>query len=161
MPAKKTSTLISTGTAAKNRKAGFNYAIEETIEAGLILTGAEVKSLRQGRASINEAYAAAQEGGIYLLNATILEYGSIGYVKHTAARPRQLLLHKKEVKRLTGAIARKGYTLIPLELYFNARGIAKVKLGLGVGKNNVDRREDIKKRDWDREKRRLLKGGGF
>lgn len=161
MPEKKTSTLISTGTVAKNRKAGFNYAIEETIEAGLILTGAEVKSLRQGRASINEAYAAAQEGGIYLLNATILEYGSIGYVKHTAARPRQLLLHKKEVKRLTGAIARKGYTLIPLELYFNARGIAKVKLGLGVGKNNVDRREDIKKRDWDREKRRLLKGGGF
>ncbi len=159
MPAKKTSTLISTGTVAKNRKAGFNYAIEETVEAGLILTGAEVKSLRQGRASINEAYAAAQEGGIYLLNATILEYGSIGYMKHTAARPRKLLLHKKEVKRLTGAVARKGYTLIPLELYFNARGIAKIKLGLGVGKNNVDRREDIKKRDWDREKRRLLKGG--
>lgn len=159
MPAKKNSTLISTGTVAKNRKAGFNYAIEETVEAGLILTGAEVKSLRQGRASINEAYAAAQEGGIYLLNATILEYGSIGYMKHTAARPRKLLLHKKEVKRLTGAVARKGYTLIPLELYFNARGIAKIKLGLGVGKNNVDRREDIKKRDWDREKRRLLKGG--
>lgn len=159
MPAKKTSTLISTGTVAKNRKAGFNYAIEETVEAGLILTGAEVKSLRQGRASINEAYAAAQEGGIYLLNATILEYGAIGYMKHTAARPRKLLLHKKEVKRLTGAVARKGYTLIPLELYFNARGIAKIKLGLGVGKNNVDRREDIKKRDWDREKRRLLKGG--
>lgn len=151
--------MISTGTVAKNRKAHFNYAIEETVEAGIVLTGAEVKSLRLGRASINEAYASPQDGGLYLINANILEYGSIGYMKHTAARPRQLLLHKKELKRLIGAVARKGYTLIPLELYFNARGIAKVKIGLGVGKNTVDRREDIKKRDWDREKRRLLKGG--
>ena len=94
-----------------------------------------------------------------MINANILEYGSIGYVKHSATRPRKLLVHKKELKRLIGAVARKGYTLIPLELYFNARGIAKVKIGLGVGKNTVDRREDIKKRDWDREKRRLLKGG--
>lgn len=159
MAASKKSTMISTGTVAKNRKAHFNYAIEETVEAGIVLTGAEVKSLRLGRASINEAYASPQDGGLYLINANILEYGSIGYMKHTAARPRQLLLHKKELKRLIGAVARKGYTLIPLELYFNARGIAKVKIGLGVGKNTVDRREDIKKRDWDREKRRLLKGG--
>ncbi|MBP3402832.1 MAG: SsrA-binding protein SmpB [Alphaproteobacteria bacterium] len=159
MAAQKKSTMISTGTVAKNRKAHFNYAIEETVEAGLILTGAEVKSLRLGRASINEAYAGVQDGELYLINASILEYGSIGYMKHTAARPRKLLVHKKELKRLSGAVARKGYTLIPLELYFNARGIAKIKIGLGVGKNNVDRREDIKKRDWDREKRRLLKGG--
>ena len=151
--------MINVGTVAKNRKAGFNYAIQETVEAGIILTGAEVKSLRLGRASINEAYASAQEGELFLINASILEYGSIGYVKHTAARPRNLSLHKKELKRLIGAVARKGYTLIPLELYFNARGKAKVKIGLGVGKNTVDRREDIKKRDWDREKRRLLKGG--
>lgn len=156
---KKKSTMISFGTVARNRKATYNYAIQETIEAGLMLTGAEVKSLRLGRASINEAYASAQEGEIFLVNASILEYGSIGYVKHTAARPRKLLLHKKELKRLIGAVARKGYTLIPLELYFNTRGLAKIKIGLGVGKNNIDRREDIKKRDWDREKHRLLKGG--
>ncbi len=159
MSVRKKTTMINVGTVAKNRKAGFNYAIQETVEAGIILTGAEVKSLRLGRASINEAYASAQEGELFLINASILEYGSIGYVKHTAARPRKLLLHKKELKRLIGAVARKGYTLIPLELYFNARGKAKVKIGLGVGKNTVDRREDIKKRDWDREKRRLLKGG--
>ncbi|MBO4519610.1 MAG: SsrA-binding protein SmpB [Alphaproteobacteria bacterium] len=159
MSASKKSTMISTGTVAKNRKAHFNYAIEETVEAGLMLTGAEVKSLRLGRASINEAYASAEGGELFLINASILEYGSIGYMKHSAARPRKLLLKKKELKRLIGAVARKGYTLIPLELYFNARGIAKVKIGLGVGKNTVDRREDIKKRDWDREKRRLLKGG--
>ena len=159
MSVRKKTTMINVGTVAKNRKAGFNYTIQETVEAGIILTGAEVKSLRLGRASINEAYASAQEGELFLINASILEYGSIGYVKHTAARPRKLLLHKKELKRLIGAVARKGYTLIPLELYFNARGKAKVKIGLGVGKNTVDRREDIKKRDWDREKRRLLKGG--
>ncbi|MBR1777825.1 MAG: SsrA-binding protein SmpB [Alphaproteobacteria bacterium] len=159
MSVSKKSIMITAGTVAKNRKAHFNYSIEETVEAGIILTGAEVKSLRLGRASINEAYAAAQDGNLFLINANILEYGSIGYMKHTAARPRKLLLHKKELKRLIGAVARKGYTLIPLELYFNARGIAKVKIGLGVGKNTIDRREDIKKRDWDREKRRLLKGG--
>ena len=159
MAASKKSTMISTGTVAKNRKAHFNYAIEETVEAGLVLTGAEVKSLRLGRASINEAYASAEKGELFLINASILEYGSIGYMKHSATRPRKLLLKKKEMKRLTGAVARKGYTLIPLELYFNTRGIAKVKICLGVGKNTVDRREDIKKREWDREKRRLLKGG--
>ena len=159
MASSKKSTMINTGTVAKNRKAHFNYAIEDTVEAGLILTGAEVKSLRLGRASINEAYASAEGGELYLINASILEYASIGYMRHSAARPRKLLLHKREMKRLIGAAARKGYTLIPLELYFNARGIAKVKIGLGVGKNTVDRREDIKKRDWDREKRRLLKNG--
>lgn len=155
----KRTTLITTGTVAKNKKANFNYAIEETVEAGIILTGAEVKSLRMGRASISESYANAQEGELFLVNASILEYGSIGYMKHVASRPRKLLLHKREVKRLIGAIARKGYTLVPLSLYFNARGIAKVQLGLGTGKNTIDRRQDIKKRDWDREKHRLLKGG--
>ncbi|CCZ22886.1 ssrA-binding protein [Acetobacter sp. CAG:977] len=155
----KRKTMISEGTVAQNRKANFNYAIEETIEAGIVLTGPEVKSLRLGHASINEAYAASQEGELFLLNASILEYGSIGYMKHIATRPRKLLLHKKEVRRLIGAVARKGYTLVPLSLYFNSRGKAKVKLGLGTGKNTVDRREDIKKRDWEREKHRLLKGG--
>lgn len=151
--------MISTGTIARNKKANFNYKIEETLEAGLILTGAEVKSLRLGRASINEAYVSAEKGELFLINANILEYGSIGYMKHTPTRPRKLLVHGKEAKRLCGAVARKGYTLIPLEMYFNARGIAKIKVGLGVGKNTVDRREDIKKREWDREKRRLLKNG--
>ena len=151
--------MISSGTVAKNKKASFNYKIEEMLEAGLILTGAEVKSLRLGKASINEAYVSSEKGELFLVNASILEYGSIGYMKHSATRPRKLLVHGKEAKRLSGAVARKGYTLIPLELYFNTRGIAKIKVGLGVGKKTIDKREDIKKRDWDREKRRLLKGG--
>ena len=155
----KRSTMITQGTVAKNRKASFNFAIEETFEAGIVLTGAEVKSLRLGQASINEAYATASDGEAFLVNASILEYGSIGYMKHVAARPRKLLLHKRELKRLAGAVARKGYTLIPLEIFFNARGIAKLKRGLGVGKNKIDKREDIKKRDWNREKHRILKNG--
>ncbi|MGN0904881.1 MAG: SsrA-binding protein SmpB [Alphaproteobacteria bacterium] len=159
MAERRKTTLITEGTVAKNKKANFNYAIEETIEAGIILTGAEVKSLRMGRASINESYAGVQEGELYLLNASILEYGSIGYMKHVASRPRKLLLHRREARRLIGAVARKGYTLVPLSLYFNRRGIAKVLLGLGTGKNTVDKRQDIKKRDWEREKHRLLKGG--
>ncbi|MCQ2914729.1 MAG: SsrA-binding protein SmpB [Alphaproteobacteria bacterium] len=155
---KKHSTMISTGTVAQNRKAHFNYSIEEVYEAGIILTGPEVKSLRLGRCSINESYASAENGGIYLINANIMEYGSIGYMKHDATRPRQLLLHKKEVRKLIGATQRKGYTLVPLELYFNEKGRAKIKIGLAVGKTNVDRREDIKKREWNREKQRVLKG---
>lgn len=151
--------MISFGTVARNKKASFNYAIRETFEAGIILTGPEVKSLRMGRVSINESYASAEDDGIYLLNATIQEYGAIGYAQHVAGRPRKLLLRKREISKLRGAAARKGFTIVPLELYFNERGLAKVKIGLGVGKTNVDRREDIKKREWDREKRRLLKNG--
>lgn len=157
----KRSTLISTGLVAKNKKSNFNYAIEEVYEAGIMLTGAEVKSLRLGRASINESFASVNKAELFLVNASILEYGSIGYVKHEACRPRKLLLHKKELKKLIGAVARKGYTIVPLEIYFDTHGRAKVKIGLGVGKNKVDKREDIKKRDWDREKHRLLKGDKY
>jgi len=153
----KKSTMISTGPVARNKRAHFDYAVEETLEAGLVLTGPEVKSLRMGHASINEAYVEPENGGLYLLNATIQEYGAIGYMKHVTNRPRQLLVRKRELKRLTGAVQRKGYTLVPLSLYFNARGLAKIELALATGKNTVDKRQTIKKREWDREKRRLFK----
>ena len=160
MATEKRSTMISTGTVARNKKAHFNYAVEETLEAGLVLTGSEVKSLRQGRVSINEAYVEPENEGLYLLNATIQEYDAIGYMKHDSCRPRQLLVKKRELKRLTGAVQRKGYTLVPLSLYFNARGIAKIELALATGKNTVDKRQTIKKREWDREKRRIFKNNG-
>lgn len=151
-------TLISTGGIAKNRKARFNYTIHETIEGGIVLTGAEVKALRQGKVSINESYAMPEGGEIFLLNASIMEYGAIGYMKHVTNRPRKLLFRRREINRLIGAVNRKGFTLVPLSLFFNARGLAKIELALATGKNTVDKREDIKKRDWDKEKHRLLKG---
>ncbi len=153
-----TENLITTGSIATNRKARFNYSILETYEAGIVLTGGEVKSLRAGHATINESYASFEGDGLYLINAHIMEYGAAkgGFVKQVASRPRQLLLRKKELKKLKDEIAKKGKTVIPLELYFNSRGIAKVKLALAVGKNLVDKRESIKKRDWNIEKRRIL-----
>lgn len=151
-------TLISTGTVANNKKARFNYAILETFEAGIMLTGGEVKSLRAGRATISESYATADNGELFLVNAHILECGSTkgGFVQHVAGRPRKLLLKKKEVTTLLGEIAKKGKTVVPLELYFNNRGIAKVRLGLAVGKNNADKRDSSKERDWNRDKQRIL-----
>ena len=156
--AKKT-TLISTGTIAKNRKAHFNYAVHETLTGGIVLTGAEAKALRQGKVSINEAYAMPENNEIYLLNATITEYQSARYVKQVSNRPRKLLFRRREINKLAGMVNRKGFTLVPLSLFFNEKGLAKVELALATGKNAVDKREDIKKRDWDREKHRLLKGG--
>ena len=153
----KTSSLISTGTIAKNRKARFNYAIHQTIEGGIVLTGAEVKASRQGKASINESYAMPEGNEIFLLNASIMEYEAVGYMKHVTNRPRKLLFRRREINRLIGAVNRKGYTLVPLSLFFNARGLAKVELALATGKNTVDKRETVKKREWDREKHRLLK----
>ncbi len=151
-------TLITSGTVATNRKARFNYAILETVEAGIILTGGEVKSLRAGHATINESYASFEGKGLFLINAHIMEYAAAkdGFVKQVAARPRQLLLHQKELKRMKEAVAQKGKTIVPLELFFNARGLAKVKLAIATGKNLVDKRQDIKKRDWNLEKRRIL-----
>lgn len=153
-------TLISSGTVANNRKARFNYAILETYEAGIMLTGGEVKSLRAGRATINESYASANKetGELFLVNAHILEFGATkgGFVQHVAGRPRKLLLKKKELNYLLGEISKKGKTVVPLEMYFNNRGIAKVKIGLAVGKNHADKREDVKKRDWNRDKQRIL-----
>jgi SsrA-binding protein len=143
--------------AAQNRKARYNYFIDETIEAGVMLTGTEVKSLREGRANIGEAYASAQGGELFLVNAHISEYSGGNRLNHEPLRPRKLLLRKREIERLVGAIQRKGVTLVPLEIYFNPRGIAKVRLGVARGKRQYDKRATTKERDWQRRKARLLR----
>ena len=145
---------------AENRKARFNYEIDEKLEAGIVLTGSEVKSLRSGKANISEAYASDEQGGLYLINAHISEYAQASRDGHAPTRPRKLLLHKREIDRLLGAIQRQGMTLVPLKLYFNARGIAKVELGLARGKKLHDKRETEKKRDWQRQKGRLMREKG-
>jgi SsrA-binding protein len=145
---------------AENRKARFNYDIEEKLEAGIVLLGSEVKSLRAGRANIAEAYASDEGGELYLINAHISEYAEAGRNGHAPTRPRKLLLHGREIARLLGAIQRQGMTLVPLRMYFNARGIAKVELGLARGKKIHDKRETEKKRDWQRQKVRLLREKG-
>lgn len=145
---------------AENRKARFNYEIEEKLEAGIALMGSEVKSLRAGKANIADSYAASEGGEIYLINAHIAEYAGAARDGHAPTRRRKLLLHRKEIGRLSGAIQREGMTLVPLRLYFNARGIAKVQLGLGKGKKLHDKRETEKKRDWERQKGRLMRDKG-
>lgn len=146
---------------AENRKARFNYTIEDKLEAGLVLTGSEVKSLRAGKANIADAYA-SDEGHdeLYLINAHIAEYAQSGHANHEPTRPRKLLLHKRELHRLMGAIQRQGMTVVPLRLYFNARGLAKVELGLAKGKKIHDKRQTEKKCDWDRQKGRLMREKG-
>jgi len=146
--------------AAQNRRARHDYFIDEALEAGLVLTGTEVKSLRAGRATLNEAFASEDKGELWLWNAHIPEYGPANRFNHLPKRPRKLLLHKKQVNKLLGQVNRDGYTLVPLAIYFNDRGRAKVELGLGRGKRAFDKRETIKQRDWDREKRRLLRNRG-
>lgn len=145
---------------AENRRARFNYEIEDTIEAGIVLTGSEVKSLRTGKANIAESYASNENGELYLINAHIAEYPGAARFGHEPTRHRKLLLHKKEMARLLGAIQRQGMALVPLRLYFNARGIAKLLLGLGRGKKVHDKRETEKKRDWQRQKSRLMREKG-
>ncbi len=145
---------------AQNRKARHNSQIEDSLEAGLVLTGTEVKSLRQGRASIVEAYAADQQGELYLFNSHIPIYDPAGRFNHQPKRLRKLLLHSRELARLIGLIRREGYTLVPLSLYFDERGIAKVELGLGRGKRKADKRETEKRRDWQRQKARLMRERG-
>lgn len=142
---------------AQNRKARHNYAIEETVEAGIVLTGTEVKSLRAGRASISECYAAEEGGELYLINSHIPEYPPAGRFNHEPRRPRKLLLHRRQIEKLVGAITREGYTLVPLSIYFDKRGMAKVELGLGRGKKKHDKRAAIKERDWQRQKQRLVR----
>ncbi len=146
--------------AAENRKARYNYTIEDTLEAGLVLIGSEVKSLREGRANIAESYARAEDGEIYLVNAHIAEYKQAGPFGHEPRRPRKLLLHKRQIARLSAAVQRDGVTLVPLKLYFNDRGIAKLLLGLAVGKRKHDKRETEKRRDWERQKARLMREKG-
>jgi SsrA-binding protein len=142
---------------ARNRRATHDYFIDERFEAGLMLVGTEVKSLRDGRATINEAYAAEQNGEIFLINATISEYTGGNRFNHEPRRPRKLLLKRKEMNKLAGAVKKKGQTIIPLSLYFNPRGLAKLEIGLARGKTNVDKRHSIKDRDWQREKEGLFK----
>ncbi|CAK7193088.1 SsrA-binding protein [Commensalibacter sp. Nvir] len=157
MVEKKKSTLISFGNVAKNRKATFNYLITDRIEAGIVLKGPEVKSLRHGRSTINEAYAAEREREIWLFNSYIPEYQGSFFSKFEPRAPRKLLLHKKQIDKLLGAITREGMTLVPLDIFFNARGIAKVTLGLGQGKKKTDKRQAIAERDWKRDKARLMR----
>ena len=145
---------------AQNRKARHNFQIEENIEAGLALQGTEVKSLRAGKASLGESYAGEMKGELYLFNAHIAEYPPAQRFNHEPRRPRKLLVHKRELDRLLGQVRRDGYTLVPLSIYFNDRGIAKLDLGLAKGKRKVDKREDIKKRDWQRRKAQLLREQG-
>ncbi len=144
-------------TVALNRKARRNYIIEETLEAGIVLTGTEVKSLREGRANIGESYAAVKDGEIFLLNAHISEYRGGNRFNHEPLRPRKLLLHKREIRRLIGAVQREGVTLVPLSIYFNERGRAKVRLGIARGKKQYDKRAAERDRDWQRRRQRLLR----
>ncbi|HKG76140.1 MAG TPA: SsrA-binding protein SmpB [Beijerinckiaceae bacterium] len=145
---------------ADNRKARFNYEILETYEAGIALTGTEVKSLRGGKATIGEAYAGPSGDEIFLFNAYIPEYLQANRFNHETRRPRRLLLHKRQINKLIGATQREGFSVIPLKIYFNERGRAKVELGLGRGKKLHDKRETEKQRSWNRERARLMREKG-
>jgi len=145
---------------ADNRKARFNYEIGEVFEAGIALTGTEVKSLRLGKATIGESYADARNREIWLVNSNIAEYLQGGRFNHAPKRPRKLLLHRRQIDRLTGAVERQGMALVPLKLYFNEKGKAKIEIALARGKKLHDKRETEKKRDWSREKGRLLRARG-
>jgi SsrA-binding protein len=145
---------------AENRKARFNYEIGEALEAGIALTGTEVKSLRESRANIAESYVSPENGEIWLINANIPEYRQASHFNHNPRRPRKLLLHKKQIGRLMGAVQREGMTIVPLRLYFNDRGRAKIEVALARGKKLHDKRETEKARDWAREKGRLLREKG-
>lgn len=148
---------ISTGRVAENRRARHDYQIEETLEAGIILQGSEVKSLRTGRASIAESYAGEDQGRLALFNANIPVYPA-SRDNHAPKRVRELLVSKKERSRLLGLIRREGVTLVPLSLYFNNRGLAKLQIGLAKGKKKADKRQAERDRDWSRQKQRLLRG---
>jgi SsrA-binding protein len=145
---------------ADNRKARYSYAIDDTIEGGLVLTGSEVKSLRSGKATIAESYAQAKDGEIVLINSYIPEYNMANRFNHEPRRPRKILVHKREAAKLAAAVQREGMTLIPLRVYFNAKGIAKIELGIAKGKKLHDKRETEKQRDWQRDKARLMRAKG-
>lgn len=145
---------------ADNRSARYHYAIEDTFEAGIALSGTEVKSLRNGKATIGESYAGPSGNDLMLFNANIPEYLEANRFNHEPKRPRRLLLHRRQIDKLIGATQRQGMTVIPLKIYFNDRGRAKVELGLGKGKQLHDKRETSKERDWQRDKARLLRDKG-
>jgi SsrA-binding protein len=145
---------------ADNRKARFNYEIGETYEAGIALTGSEVKSLRAGKAAIAESYADARGGEIWLINSNIPEYLQAHRFNHSPKRPRKLLLHARQINKLAGAVERDGMTIVPLKLYFNEKGRAKLEIALARGKKVYDKRQTEKKRSWERERGRLMRQKG-
>lgn len=151
--------MKSSGAIATNRKARYDYAIEETVEAGLCLVGTEVKALREGSANLRDSFARVEGDQVMLHQCHISPYSHGNLANHDPLRPRKLLLHKEEIERLAGKAQRRGYTLVPLKLYFTKRGFAKVELGLAVGKKGPDRRETIKRREAEREMAGAFKSG--
>lgn len=160
MPRPKPATFDKKKIVAENRRARFDYAIETVYEAGIALTGTEVKSLRFGEGSIAESYAEVKDNQVWLVNSNIPEFSHGNRFNHEPRRARKLLLHEREINKLHGAVAREGMTLVPLAIYFNARGRAKVELALAKGRKTHDKREHIKERDWKREAGRLLRERG-
>ena len=156
---KKKPQLLSTDvTVTDNRKAHFEYFLEEKLEAGIMLTGTEVKSLRHGQCGLQESHIAPKQGALWLLNAHIPEYQQAGpHLQHAPRRPRKLLLKEREMLRLMGSVQREGYTIVPTRLYFNHKGLAKLEIALARGKKEHDKRETIKERDWNRQKQRVLR----
>ncbi|MDF1769717.1 SsrA-binding protein SmpB [Maricaulis sp.] len=148
------------GAVAVNRRARYDYEIEETFEAGLMLMGSEVKSLREGRANIAESYVSPEREGLWLINADIPPYAPANRFNHEPRRHRKLLLKKKEIAKLSGAASQQGRTIVALRLYFNGRGLAKLQIGLAKGKKTVDKRQTIKDREWNKQKSRLMKNFG-
>ena len=153
-------TFEKTNIVAENRRAKFDSAIDTTYEAGIALTGTEVKSLRGGEGSIAESYAEVKDNQVFLVNANIPEFSHGNRFNHEPKRPRKLLLHEREINRMHGAVARDGMTLVPLMIYFNSKGRAKLELALAKGKKAHDKREPIKERDWKREQGRLMRDRG-
>ncbi len=145
---------------AENRRARFDYIIEEVVEAGIMLVGTEVKSLREGQANIAESYAAIENQELFLINATIPIYAPASQFNHLPTRPRKLFVKQNEINKLWSLSQRKGRTLIPLKMYFDANGRVKIQIGTATGKDNKDKRESVKKRDWQRDKARLMRDRG-
>jgi SsrA-binding protein len=160
MAVKRKSSLISHGIAAQNRKARYDYTIKDTVEAGLVLLGPEVKSLRMGRATLSEAWAGERDGELWLFNCHIPEYQGGVLSRFEPRAPRKLLLHRKQIGNMLGQISRQGATVVPLDIHFNERGVAKVLLGVGEGRKAHDKRAAVADRDWQRDKARILRDRG-
>lgn len=159
MARKKEKGLLETGMVAENRRARFDYEILDTLEAGIVLTGTEVKSLRNGKAQIVESYVSPEGGELWLINANIPEYVQANRFNHDEKRKRKLLVSTRELARLARGVERQGNTIVPLKLYFNERGMAKLQIGLAKGRKSFDKRDVQKDRDWSRDKQRILKQG--
>jgi SsrA-binding protein len=160
MAEKRKSAMISHGIAAQNRRARYDYTIKETVEAGMVLTGPEVKSLRLGRATLSEAWAGERDGEMFLFNCYIPEYQGGVLSRFEPRAPRKLLLHGKQMVSLLSQVARDGITLVPLDIHFNDRGVAKVQLGVAEGRQKHDKRQAVAARDWQRDKARLMRARG-